>query len=104
MACPEDEAEVRFSRGIAGRREVRISSLIYTEHRERSDSKSKLKRKGLSLVSAERSRESSASKSRKEYAVRTESSFMDINDSIIVKIKDKENQPQSHPPIQIRQP
>lgn len=34
--------------------------------------------------------------------MRTESSFMDINDSIIVKIK--ENQPQPHQPIQIRQP
>lgn len=54
LACPEEEAEVSFGRGDAGKREVRISSLVYSEHRERSESGSKIKRKGLSLVSAEK--------------------------------------------------
>lgn len=30
MACPEDEAEASFARDAAGKREVRISSLVYS--------------------------------------------------------------------------
>lgn len=54
IACPEDEVEVSFGRDAAGKREVRISSLVYSEHRDRSESGSKVKRKGLSLVSADK--------------------------------------------------